>query len=119
VKRAGLTHGGFDGRHFAPKDNLAVEITSRVLTCDGGLQRFMAGLDGALMLARAVDDPKLSEGILDPAATPSPALKNRSRKVSHASFTFSARGPLGPWPISNVTACPSRNESNRSPTHAL
>src|SRR5688572_1428217 len=25
--------------------------------------------------------------------------------------TFSPRGPLGPWPRSNVTVCPSRNSS--------
>src|SRR6201989_1188027 len=35
-----------------------------------------------------------------------------------ASFTFSARGPLGPSPFSKVTACPSRRASNRVPLQA-
>jgi hypothetical protein len=30
--------------------------------------------------------------------------------------TFSARGPLGPWPSSNETFCPSRKSSNRTPS---
>ena len=146
MKRAGLTHGGFYG-HFASKDALAAEITSRVLDGDGWLHRLtgtaspsvrdvvrkylsprhrdepgrgcliaalgsevarqpqavrrtfteglrlrvdalrrvipgrseaarrrkalatMAGLIGALTLARAVDDPKLSDEILEAAAS--------------------------------------------------
>jgi len=146
MKRAGLTHGGFYG-HFASKDDLAAEITERVLTREGWLERLtgtanpsvgdvvrnylsprhrddagrgclfaalgsdvarqprsvrraftegfrlrvdalrrllpgrsaaarrqralatMAGLVGALMLSRAVDDPKLSDDILEAAAT--------------------------------------------------
>jgi TetR/AcrR family transcriptional repressor of nem operon len=141
MKRAGLTHGGFYG-HFASKDDLAAEMTSRVLDGEGWLERLtgkrrppiadvvrhylsprhrddpgrgclfaalgsdvvrqprsvrraftdglrkrldivrdllpgrsaalrrqkaitvMAGLVGALVLARAVDDPKLSDEIL-------------------------------------------------------
>src|ERR1700704_4938721 len=38
MKRAGLTHGGFYG-HFASKDDLAAEITSRVLGREGWMQR--------------------------------------------------------------------------------
>jgi len=32
--------------------------------------------------------------------------------LSNASLTFSPRGPLRPFPASNVTACPSRSWSN-------
>jgi TetR/AcrR family transcriptional repressor of nem operon len=145
MERAGLTHGGFYG-HFASKDDLAAEITARVLGREGWLARLtgkrrpvladvvrnylsprhrddpghgclfaalgsdvvrqprsvrraftnglrqrldtvrdllpgrsaalrrqkaiavMAGLVGALVLARAVDDPKLSDEILEAAA---------------------------------------------------
>jgi len=144
MKRAGLTHGGFYG-HFPSKDELAAEITARVLGREGWLERLtgkpnpsarevvgsylsprhrddpgrgcliaalgsdvprqprpvrrafteglrhrvevlkqlmpgrspaakrrkalatLAGLVGALTLARAVDDPQLSEEILDAA----------------------------------------------------
>jgi TetR/AcrR family transcriptional repressor of nem operon len=38
MKRAGLTHGGFYG-HFASKDDLAAEITSRILGREGWLER--------------------------------------------------------------------------------
>ena len=38
MKRAGLTHGGFYG-HFTSKDDLAAEITSRVLGREGWLER--------------------------------------------------------------------------------
>src|SRR5262249_46557208 len=38
MKRAGLTHGGFYG-HFASKDDLAAEITARVLGRAGWQQR--------------------------------------------------------------------------------
>jgi len=146
MKRAGLTHGGFYG-HFASKDDLAAEITSRVLGRDGWLERLtgaarpspgavvraylsrrhrddpghgclfaalgsdvvrqprsvrraftdglrlrvealrrvlpgrsaaarrrealamLSGLVGALILSRAVDDPKLSDEILEAAAS--------------------------------------------------
>jgi TetR/AcrR family transcriptional repressor of nem operon len=145
MKQAGLTHGGFYG-HFASKDDLAAEMTGRVTTRNGWMQRLsgkpkpslndvvrgyltprhrddpgtggrfaalgsdvvrqpaavrraftaglenrveglrqliagrsaaarrrralatMAGMVGALMLSRAVDDPKLSADILDAAA---------------------------------------------------
>jgi TetR/AcrR family transcriptional regulator, transcriptional repressor for nem operon len=144
MKRAGLTHGGFYG-HFASKEDLAAEITTRILNREGWLERLtgtpspsltdvvrsylspahrdragrgclfaavgsdvarqprsvrrafthglraridalqsvlpgraaarrrkalatMAGLVGALILARAVDDPKLSDEILNAAA---------------------------------------------------
>jgi len=145
MKRAGLTHGGFYG-HFASKDDLAAEITSRVLGRSAWMERLtgtatpsfadvvrqylsprhrddagrgcllaalgsdvvrqprsvrrafteglrlridalgrlvrgrsaaarrqkalatMAGLVGALILSRAVDDPKLSDEILEAAA---------------------------------------------------
>jgi len=144
MKRAGLTHGGFYG-HFASKDDLAAEITERILTREGWLERLtgtpnpsigdvvrkylsprhrddaghgclfaavgsdvvrqprsvrrgfteglrrrldalhsvlpgraaarrrkalatLAGMVGALMLARAVDDPKLSDEILEATA---------------------------------------------------
>src|SRR5918994_2385197 len=36
----------------------------------------------------------------------------------YATLTFSPRGPLGPWPTSNVTACPSRRSSKRVWAHA-
>ena len=36
MKRAGLTHGGFYG-HFDSKDDLAAEITARVLSREGWL----------------------------------------------------------------------------------
>jgi TetR/AcrR family transcriptional repressor of nem operon len=146
MKRAGLTHGGFYG-HFASKDDLAAEITARVLGRSGWMERLtgtqkpsfsdlvrqylsprhrddpgrgclfaalgsdvvrqprsvrrafteglrlrvdalarlapgrsaaarrqkslatMAGLVGALILSRAVDDPKFSDEILAAAAT--------------------------------------------------
>ena len=145
MKGAGLTHGGFYG-HFASKDDLAAEITARIVGRDGWMRRLagkanpsfrevvrgyltprhrddpghgclfaalgadvvrrpaavrrsftdglrdriealaqlvpgrsptarrrqalatMAGMVGALMLSRAVDDPKLSEDILNAAA---------------------------------------------------
>jgi len=38
MKRAGLTHGGFYG-HFASKDDLAAEITGRVVSRHGWMQR--------------------------------------------------------------------------------
>jgi TetR/AcrR family transcriptional repressor of nem operon len=38
MKRAGLTHGGFYG-HFASKEDLAAEITQRILGREGWLQR--------------------------------------------------------------------------------
>jgi len=146
MERAGLTHGGFYG-HFASKDDLAAEITARVLGRSGWMERLtgtqkpsfsdlvrqylsprhrddpgrgclfaalgsdvvrqprsvrrafteglrlrvdalarlapgrsaaarrqkslatMAGLVGALILSRAVDDPKFSDEILEVAAT--------------------------------------------------
>jgi len=146
MKRAGLTHGGFYG-HFVSKDDLAAEITARVLGRSGWLERLtgtqkpsfsdvvrqylsprhrddpgrgclfaalgsdvvrqprsvrrafteglrlrvdalarlapgrsaavrrqkalatMAELVGALILSRAVDDPKFSDEILEAAAT--------------------------------------------------
>jgi len=146
MKRAGLTHGGFYG-HFASKDDLAAEITARVLGRSGWMERLtgtqkpsfsdlvrqylsprhrddpgrgclfaalgsdvvrqprsvrraftdglrlrvdalarlapgrsaaarrqkslatMAGLVGALILSRAVDDPKFSDEILEAVAT--------------------------------------------------
>jgi len=144
MKRAGLTHGGFYG-HFDSKDDLAAEITTRILGRTGWLERLtgtsspsirqvvreylstrhrdeaghgclfaavgsdvvrqpksvrhafseglrrrvdalqgilpgraaarrrkalamMAGLVGALILSRAVDDPALSDEILEAAA---------------------------------------------------
>ena len=146
MKQAGLTHGGFYG-HFGSKEDLAAEITARVLGREGWPQRMtgtpnptfadvvrkyltprhredaghgclfaalgsdvvrqprsvrrafteglrervetlrkllpgrsaaaqrekalatMAGLVGALVLSRAVDDPKLSDEILEAVAT--------------------------------------------------
>src|SRR3954452_3379052 len=38
MKQAGLTHGGFYG-HFASKDDLAAEMTGRVATREGWMQR--------------------------------------------------------------------------------
>jgi TetR/AcrR family transcriptional regulator, transcriptional repressor for nem operon len=145
MKQAGLTHGGFYG-HFGSKEDLAAEITARVLSREGWLERLtgtpnptfaevvrkylsprhredagrgclvaalgadvvrqprsvrraftdglrlrinvlqellpgrsaarrqqalatMAGLVGALILSRAVDDPKLSDELLEAAAS--------------------------------------------------
>src|SRR5215510_909257 len=39
MKHAGLTHGGFYG-HFESKEDLAAEITARIATREGWLQRF-------------------------------------------------------------------------------
>lgn len=47
MKRAGLTHGGFYG-HFASKEELAAEITLRVLARDGWLERLAGKPDPAL-----------------------------------------------------------------------
>ena len=55
--------------------------------------------------------------------------RHRERRYAHVHFdlgrhrhqaglTFSARGPFGPWPTSNVTRWPSRRSSNRVPWHA-
>ena len=52
--------------------------------------------------------------------TPLPRNPDVHQRCSrtYARLTFSARGPLGPCPVSNITACPSRNSSNRIPEHA-
>jgi len=47
MKHAGLTHGGFYG-HFASKDDLAAEITARVLGREGWLERLTGKRDPAL-----------------------------------------------------------------------
>ncbi len=47
MKRAGLTHGGFYG-HFASKDDLAAEITARVLGRDGWLERLTGKADPSI-----------------------------------------------------------------------
>ena len=44
MKRAGLTHGGLYG-HFESKDDLAAEITARVLGRDGWLERLTGRAD--------------------------------------------------------------------------
>ncbi len=63
MKRAGLTHGGFYG-HFASKEDLAAEITLRVLARDGWLERLAGKRDPALsdvvhgyLSTRHRDDP--------------------------------------------------------------
>src|SRR5262245_52153989 len=63
MKRAGLTHGGFYG-HFASKDDLAAEITARVLGREGWLERLTGNRDPSLadvvrsyLSARHRDDP--------------------------------------------------------------
>jgi TetR/AcrR family transcriptional repressor of nem operon len=63
MKRAGLTHGGFYG-HFASKDDLAAEMTDRVLCRDGWLERLTGQPDPSLrdfirkyLSARHRDDP--------------------------------------------------------------
>jgi TetR/AcrR family transcriptional repressor of nem operon len=63
MKRAGLTHGGFYG-HFASKDDLAAEITGRVLGRDGWQERLTGKRDPSLadvvrsyLSARHRDDP--------------------------------------------------------------
>jgi TetR/AcrR family transcriptional repressor of nem operon len=93
MKGADLTHGGFYG-HFGSKDDLAVEASRRALAASAARwQRIvtetrdkpypalidhylsvrhcgdaaMATMVGAVTLARAVDDPALSEEILDAA----------------------------------------------------
>ena len=47
MKHAGLTHGGFYG-HFDSKDDLAAEITARVLSREGWLQRMTGQADPSL-----------------------------------------------------------------------
>ena len=47
MKRAGLTHGGFYG-HFASKDDLAAEITARVLGREGWLERLTGSANPSL-----------------------------------------------------------------------
>jgi TetR/AcrR family transcriptional regulator, transcriptional repressor for nem operon len=44
MKRAGLTHGGFYG-HFGSKDELAAEITARVLGNEHWIERLTASAD--------------------------------------------------------------------------
>ena len=44
MKRVGLTHGGFYG-HFASKDDLAAEMTARVLGREGWLERLTGQSD--------------------------------------------------------------------------
>lgn len=63
MRRAGLTHGGFYG-HFASKEDLAAEITLRVLARDGWLERLTGKHDPALadvvhsyLSTRHRDDP--------------------------------------------------------------
>jgi len=63
MKRAGLTHGGFYG-HFASKDDLAAEITGRVVSRDGWMQRLSGKANPSLkdvvrgyLTARHRDDP--------------------------------------------------------------
>ena len=63
MKRAGLTHGGFYG-HFASKEDLAAEITLRVLAREGWLERLTGKHDPALadvvrgyLSTRHRDDP--------------------------------------------------------------
>jgi len=63
MKRAGLTHGGFYG-HFASKDDLAAEITARVLEREGWLERLTGKPDPAIadvvrnyLSSRHRDDP--------------------------------------------------------------
>jgi TetR/AcrR family transcriptional regulator, transcriptional repressor for nem operon len=62
-QRAGLTHGGFYG-HFASKDDLAAEITARVLGREGWLQRLTGKAEpsfddvvGAYLSRRHRDEP--------------------------------------------------------------
>jgi TetR/AcrR family transcriptional repressor of nem operon len=47
MKRAGLTHGGFYG-HFPSKDDLAAEITTRVLGREGWLERLTGSANPSL-----------------------------------------------------------------------
>ena len=47
MKRAGLTHGGFYG-HFASKDDLAAEITERIVTREGWLERLTGTPDPSI-----------------------------------------------------------------------
>jgi TetR/AcrR family transcriptional repressor of nem operon len=63
MKRAGLTHGGFYG-HFVSKDDLAAEITARVLGREGWLERLtgksrpaMADVVRNYLSPRHRDDP--------------------------------------------------------------
>src|SRR6185437_8805756 len=48
----------------------------------------------------------------------SPSYRRGRGSALYETRTFSARGPFGPWPLSKVTACPSRNWSKRVPWHA-
>ena len=63
MKRAGLTHGGFYG-HFPSKDDLAAEITARVLGPEGWLERLtgktnptLGDVVGSYLTPRHRDDP--------------------------------------------------------------
>jgi TetR/AcrR family transcriptional regulator, transcriptional repressor for nem operon len=47
MRRAGLTYGGFYG-HFACKDDLAAEITARVLGKEGWLERLTGRKDPSI-----------------------------------------------------------------------
>src|SRR5262249_16774364 len=58
MKRAGLTHGGFYG-HFASKEDLAAEITERVLGREGWFERLTGRADPTLaQLARGYLSPR-------------------------------------------------------------
>jgi len=93
MKRAGLTHGGFYG-HFASKDDLAAQITSRVLGREGWLERLTGSADPSLgevvrkyLTRRHRDDA--GHGCLLAALGADVARQPRS--VRHA-FTQGARG---------------------------
>jgi TetR/AcrR family transcriptional regulator, transcriptional repressor for nem operon len=82
MKRAGLTHGGFYG-HFASKDDLAAEITARVLGGDGWLERLGGRRDPSLadvvrryLSPRHRDDP--GQGCLFAALSADVARQPRS-----------------------------------------
>jgi TetR/AcrR family transcriptional regulator, transcriptional repressor for nem operon len=92
MKRAGLTHGGFYG-HFASKDDLAAEITGRVLGREGWPERLtgkanptFAEVVRAYVSPRHRDDP--GTGCLF-AALGSDVVR-QPRRVRHA-FTEGLR----------------------------
>ncbi len=95
MKRAGLTHGGFYG-HFPSKDELAAEITSRVLGREGWLERLtgkphatMADFVRSYLAPRHRDDP--GRGCLFAALG---ADVPRQAKPVRRAFTEGLRGRL-------------------------
>ena len=102
---------------------LAGELTNRKRISDGEpavqwIARAGERHAGLKRVAREgrVYDPRMRDGVerieVGEREGASGALRREWCRWVYASRTFSARGPLGPWPVWNVTAWPSRSESN-------